>query len=139
MEFTLQFVESEVQHVASRLIGDFPKCRIFLFKGDLGSGKTTLIKAIGRELGVEHEMSSPTFGLVNAYRSKAGELYHFDLYRIRDVEEMLDLGIDEYLDSGAFCFLEWPELGQDIFRSYPHVMVRLEQMGDGSRRIFAQG
>ncbi len=83
---------------------------VILFKGEMGAGKTTLIKAICRELGVEDEVSSPTYSLVNEYLSeKYGPVYHFDLYRIEDEMEAMDIGIEEYLDSGNFCLLEWPE------------------------------
>ena len=84
--------------------------RIWLFKGDMGAGKTTLIKAVGAALGVTETMSSPTFSIVNQYEAGAnGSIYHFDFYRIRSEAEAYDIGADEYFYSGSPCFIEWPE------------------------------
>jgi tRNA threonylcarbamoyladenosine biosynthesis protein TsaE len=82
---------------------------VVLFEGDMGAGKTTLIRALARELGVEDEVSSPTFALVNEYRLAGEPLYHVDFYRIEDITEALDIGLDEYLQSGQRCWIEWPE------------------------------
>ncbi len=83
---------------------------IILFNGEMGAGKTTLIKAICKELNVEDEVSSPTYSLVNEYFSPtAGTIYHFDFYRLRQEEEAMDMGVEEYLDSGHLCLLEWAE------------------------------
>lgn len=84
--------------------------RIWLFKGEMGAGKTTLIKAVGAALGVTEAMSSPTFSIVNEYEAGAnGSIYHFDFYRIRSEAEALDIGVDEYFYSGSPCLIEWPE------------------------------
>jgi len=84
--------------------------RVFLFEGDLGAGKTTFIKNIAKHLGVEGGMSSPSFSFVNEYETHTGEmLYHFDCYRLKSIDEALDIGIEEYLQAGNFCFVEWPE------------------------------
>ncbi len=84
--------------------------RIWLFYGDLGAGKTTLIKAICKQLGVsETVLSSPTFSIINEYRGKDSLVYHFDFYRMRNETEILDLGLEEYFESNAYCFVEWPE------------------------------
>lgn len=80
------------------------------FKGDLGAGKTTLIKALCEKLGVQDAMSSPTFSIVNEYHSPKGIIYHFDFYRLKEPEEALDFGIDEYFESASHCFMEWPEM-----------------------------
>jgi len=86
------------------------KYRVWLFKGDMGAGKTTLIKAVGAALGVTETMSSPTFSIVNQYEAGAnGSIYHFDFYRIRHEAEAYDIGADEYFYSGSACFIEWPE------------------------------
>lgn len=83
---------------------------IWLFYGDLGVGKTTLIKEICDQLGVDSSLlSSPTFSIINEYPIKTGSIYHFDFYRLKNEMEILDLGIEEYFDSGSFCFVEWPE------------------------------
>ena len=86
------------------------KYRVWLFRGDMGAGKTTLIKAVGAALGVTETMSSPTFSIVNQYETGAnGSIYHFDFYRIRSEAEAYDIGADEYFYSGQPCFIEWPE------------------------------
>ena len=83
--------------------------KVFLFYGDMGSGKTTFIKAICRELKVKEIVASPTFSIVNEYSSPDGPVYHFDFYRLKDETEALDLGYEDYLFSGNYCFIEWPE------------------------------
>ena len=80
-----------------------------LFQGAMGAGKTTLIKALCQKLGVSDRVSSPTFSLVNEYQALEGKVFHFDLYRIEEEHEALDFGIEEYWDSGAWCFVEWAE------------------------------
>lgn len=123
-------------------IGDH---RIFAFYGKMGAGKTTFITAICRELGVTEPVTSPTFAIVNEYRfpaSKAlpftggvgeGLIYHFDFYRIRRLEEAYDIGFEDYLDSGALCFIEWPELIEELLPS-DAVRVRIEEDSDTHQR-----
>jgi tRNA threonylcarbamoyladenosine biosynthesis protein TsaE len=106
----LKFSLDELPQVASRLLEIASNARIFLFEGPMGSGKTTLIREMCRQLGSNDNFSSPTFSLINEYGSKAGKLYHLDLYRLRDQDELMDLGIEEYLDSGSYIFIEWPGL-----------------------------
>ena len=101
----------EAADVAAALLHTCPERRVFAFRGGLGSGKTTLIKALCAELGVHEGTSSPSFALVNEYRDGREEpVYHFDLYRLKDAAELDGIGFDEYLDSGHYCFVEWPEL-----------------------------
>ena len=89
--------------------------RLFAFYGQMGAGKTTIIKAICRELGAEDQAGSPSFTIVNEYRTKGGEaLYHIDFYRIKKQEEVFDFGIEEYFASGSYCFMEWPELVEEL-------------------------
>lgn len=100
---------SELSQAARRLLEMAGKDRVFAFEGEMGAGKTTFIKAICAELGVKDNMSSPTFSLVNEYRAAAGEpVYHFDFYRIKNESEAYDLGYEDYLYSGFYCFIEWP-------------------------------
>lgn len=100
----------ELDAIAFQLIAEAGHQRIWLFEGEMGVGKTTLIKALCRAMGVVSVVQSPTFGLVNEYTTQAGEsVYHFDCYRLRNEAEALDIGLDEYLDSGSYCFIEWPE------------------------------
>ena len=99
----------QLQEVASQII-DSASSKILLFYGEMGVGKTTLIKEIVKQLGVDDVVSSPTFSLVNEYVSNEGErIYHFDFYRINDEEEALDMGVEEYFDSNNWCLIEWPE------------------------------
>lgn len=101
---------ADLPNVARDLAGRMTETPIWAFQGDLGAGKTTLIKALGLELGVDDVMSSPTFAIVNEYRSERfGRVYHFDFYRIRSEEEAVEIGIDEYFDSGYPCLIEWPD------------------------------
>ena len=84
--------------------------RIWLMKGEMGAGKTTLTKSLCEALGAEGTMSSPTFSIVNEYQTKSKEvIYHFDFYRLKSETEAMDIGVEEYLDSGHYCFLEWPD------------------------------
>ncbi len=95
---------------ARELIKAFADKRVIAFYGEMGAGKTTLIKAICEELGVKENISSPTFSLVNEYHSTSGKkIYHFDFYRINNISEAYDMGYEEYFYSDAFCFIEWPE------------------------------
>jgi tRNA threonylcarbamoyladenosine biosynthesis protein TsaE len=99
----------EIQTTAQKILSITGNKRILAFYGAMGVGKTTLIKAICKQLGVEEVVSSPTFAIINEYFSnEAGPVYHFDFYRIKDTAEALDIGIDEYFYSGNFCFIEWP-------------------------------
>jgi tRNA threonylcarbamoyladenosine biosynthesis protein TsaE len=108
---TATFTElTEVDAVVQQLIAEAGPEHVWLFEGDMGVGKTTLIKAICRALGVVSVVQSPTFGLVNEYTTQTGDsVYHFDCYRLRNEAEALDIGLDEYLDSGQYCLIEWPE------------------------------
>lgn len=100
--------------VARDIIAELGDKKVVLFYGEMGSGKTTLIKELCRQLGVKGNMSSPTFGLVNEYDATKGKIYHFDLYRVKDLEECLDMGMEEYLYSGNLCFIEWPDVAMEI-------------------------
>lgn len=136
-EYTVKSLE-ELQGVADDFVKTFmTDSTIFAFYGGMGAGKTTFINALARALGVEpEETSSPTFAIINEYRSAttAELIYHFDLYRLKDYEEALDLGADDYFESGAVCLLEWPEKISEILPD-DTVSVRISADADGSRRI----
>ena len=124
-------------HVGSRLfISSMGYNTVFSFYGNMGAGKTTFIKAVCEELGVTDVINSPTFAIVNEYRSEeAGELiYHFDFYRIKKLEEVYDMGYEDYFYSGALCFIEWPELIEDVLPG-DAVKVYIDELEDGSRKI----
>ena len=103
--------------------------KIILFSGEMGAGKTTLIKQFCAHLGIKDEVSSPTFSLVNEYESAIGPVYHFDLYRIRSEEELYDIGYEDYFFSGYLCLVEWPEMASGIIPT-EHVMVNIRVEND---------
>lgn len=108
-EITIDTIR-DLPAASKRLIQAFGNKHVIAFKGEMGAGKTTLIKAICEELGVEQTISSPTFSIVNEYLSAAGKkIYHFDFYRINNITEAYDMGYEEYFYSDAYCFIEWPE------------------------------
>jgi tRNA threonylcarbamoyladenosine biosynthesis protein TsaE len=108
---------------------------VFAFYGEMGAGKTTFIKAICEKLGVEDVINSPTFAIVNEYRSNSGELiYHFDFYRIKDEIEAFDFGYEDYFFSGAICFIEWPEKIENLLPS-DVVKVTITELADGARIV----
>lgn len=109
--------------------------KVYCFYGKMGAGKTTFIKAICEEMGVQETVNSPTFSIVNEYEAKDGEIiYHFDCYRINKVQEALDLGAEEYLYSGNYCFIEWPE-NIDAILPDNAVSVEIEEVEDGLRMV----
>jgi len=116
-----------------KLMGDDT---VFAFYGKMGAGKTTFIKALCKLLGVEDEVNSPTFAIINEYRSQttAELIYHFDFYRIKKLEEVYDLGYEDYFYSGALCFIEWPELVEELL-PLDAKKVTITENSDGSRTI----
>jgi len=113
-------------------VGDRP---VVAFSGELGAGKTTFIQSLCRALGVPSPVSSPTFALINEYFTTDGEsIFHFDLYRIEDPEELFDLGYEEYFYSGARCFIEWPEKASHLIPEEA-ITARIEVKENGSREI----
>lgn len=122
--------------IAGELLALFPEQRVFAFYGKLGAGKTTLIKKICKQLQVTDEVTSPTFSLINQYITRKGEpVYHFDFYRINKTEEVFDIGYEEFLYSGDYCFIEWPEKVAELLPEN-YVYVGINETGrEGSREI----
>lgn len=134
MEIKIQSLE-EIHEAARTFIREMGDNTVFAFYGKMGAGKTTFIKAVCECLGVEDVINSPTFAIVNEYRSETGELiYHFDFYRIKKLEEVYDMGYEDYFYSGALCFIEWPELIEEVLPGNA-VKVEIEEVEDGSRVI----
>jgi tRNA threonylcarbamoyladenosine biosynthesis protein TsaE len=111
--------------------------KIFLFSGEMGAGKTTLIKSLCLELGMVDNVSSPTYSIVNEYVFPKGKIYHFDFFRIKNEVEAFDIGFEEYLMSGEYCFIEWPEMIPGL---WPEHFIELKIVEDeqGSRKISAK-
>ncbi|MBD8387702.1 tRNA (adenosine(37)-N6)-threonylcarbamoyltransferase complex ATPase subunit type 1 TsaE [Dysgonomonas sp. BGC7] len=124
---------SEIDKAAIEFIKAMGDNTVFAFHGEMGAGKTTLIKAICENLGVSDVINSPTFAIVNEYRSDSGELiYHFDFYRINKIEEAFDFGYEDYFYSGSLCFIEWPEKIESLLPK-DTVNVHIKVLEDGSR------
>ncbi len=109
--------------------------RIFAFYGKMGTGKTTFIKSICEAMGVEDIINSPTFAIVNEYEdAESNTIYHFDFYRIKSIAEVYNMGYEEYLYSNAYCFIEWPELIEELLPE-ESAKVYMEELADGSRHV----
>lgn len=129
------FSLEELPQIASEFIDSIGENRIILFDGDMGSGKTTFISEVCRQLGAEDDLGSPTFSIINEYIDKEGNpIYHFDLYRLESPQEALDIGIEDYFESGNLCLVEWPDrLGNLIPEE--SCTVSLKENPDGTRMI----
>ncbi|HZK96657.1 MAG TPA: tRNA (adenosine(37)-N6)-threonylcarbamoyltransferase complex ATPase subunit type 1 TsaE [Prolixibacteraceae bacterium] len=126
---------SEINHIAARFIQAHPADRIFAFYGEMGAGKTTFIKALCEEMQVLDYVTSPTFALINEYKTKNDfTIFHFDFYRIQDQSEAFDFGYEDYFYSGDYCFIEWPELIEPLLPSIT-VKVTIRAIENGRRII----
>ncbi len=127
--------EQQLAEVAKAILKAFPQERVFGFYGEMGAGKTTLIKALCRELGVLDITSSPTFAIVNEYWTEGGvPLYHFDFYRIEEPADATRIGFEEYLYSGNYCFIEWTEKVEGILRG-DFIPIRILRVDDQTRQF----
>ena len=125
---------SELERVAEEILSSIGERRVVLLRGGMGAGKTTLVSRIACKLAAEDTATSPTFALVNQYEGREGTIYHFDFYRINRVEEVFDLGYEEYFYSGELCFVEWPEMVEGLLPE-DAMEVRIT-VGDDDKRIF---
>ena len=130
LKYTLDTIHVVSDHIKD-LVNNYT---IFLFEGDMGSGKTTLIKQIVKDIGISENVKSPTFSLVNEYIKNDLIIFHFDLYRINKENELDSIGFYEYLDSGKLCFIEWPDIAiQNIYKDY--VLIKISVTSDSEREI----
>jgi len=134
MEIRVKSIDGIVE-AAKAFVDAMGEKRVFAFYGKMGVGKTTFIKAVCEEMGVEDVINSPTFAIVNEYVDGRGEpVYHFDFYRIKKEQEVLDIGYEDYVYSGNVCFMEWPELIEGLLPA-DVVKVNIEEDEDGGRAI----
>ena len=124
---------NQIDAIAESLVAAF-EYKIILLKGDLGAGKTTLVKAIVKQLGSNEEVSSPTFGIVNELNIANTKTFHLDLYLIENSEELQQFGFEEYLHSGDYCFIEWTEIATTLI-TQPHHTITLNNLNDSTRKI----
>ena len=123
-----------IRETARTFIDNMGNHKVFAFYGKMGAGKTTFIKAVCEELGVEDVITSPTFAIINEYSGKDDTIYHFDFYRIKKLEEVYDMGYEDYFYSRALCFIEWPELIEEVLPE-DAVKVQIIEKEDGTRAV----
>ena len=133
MEIQIKDLE-HIRETARTFIENIGKSTVFAFYGKMGAGKTTFIKAICEELGVKDVITSPTFAIVNEYTTDNSSIYHFDFYRIKKLEEVYDMGFEDYFYSGSLCLIEWPELIEEVLPENA-VKVYITENPDGSRIV----
>ena len=139
MEIKINSLDS-IREAARQFIDGIGHHRVFAFYGSMGAGKTTFVKAICEELGVDDVITSPTFAIINEYAldtellPDVSSVYHFDFYRIKKLEEVYDMGYEDYFYSGALCFIEWPELIEELLPE-DAVKVSIKENPDGSRTV----
>lgn len=135
MKITITSLE-DIKTAAQQFIDHIDDNTVFAFYGSMGAGKTTFIKAVCECLGVKEVITSPTFAIVNEYQAEKIQktIYHFDFYRIKKLEEVYDMGYEDYFYSNALCFLEWPELIEELLPANAKI-VKISQLEDGSRVV----
>ncbi|MEE1946473.1 tRNA (adenosine(37)-N6)-threonylcarbamoyltransferase complex ATPase subunit type 1 TsaE [Pedobacter sp. KR3-3] len=125
---------NELPNVAEKLLHFANGERFFVFEGDMAAGKTTFIKALCQALGITDVVSSPTFSIVNEYDSVAGPVYHFDFYRLKNLQEAYDIGYEEYFYSGSYCLVEWPQKVEELLPDR-YIKVAISITGSEQRRF----
>lgn len=127
---------NQINEAAAKCIRSSNNRMIWTFDGEMGAGKTTLIKAVCKQLGVVDEVSSPTFSLVNEYKTTFGKtIYHFDFYRIKNIEEVYDIGYEDYFFSGNICLIEWPEKVSELLENEDVFEIKIEKVSENERAV----
>ncbi|MDH6253001.1 tRNA threonylcarbamoyladenosine biosynthesis protein TsaE [Chryseobacterium sp. H1D6B] len=134
MEITINKLE-DWQDVVEQIIPHL-KHNILLLKGNLGAGKTTFTQFLLKDLGSADEVNSPTYSIVNEYNTPKGKVYHFDLYRLKNLEEVYDIGIEEYLDNAFLCIIEWPEVYEEELYGLEYHMMSITNTGENREITF---
>ncbi len=124
----------ELPSIADNILENFESEKVFAFFGEMGAGKTTLIKALCRILGVKENVCSPTFALVNEYSAESHKIFHFDFYRMKSPEEALYIGFEEYLYSDEYCFMEWPERIEPLLKR-DYIAIEIEVLDTSNRKV----
>lgn len=134
MQFNIEKIE-DWQKVVDSILPEL-KYNILLLKGNLGAGKTTFTQFLLKNLGSKDEVNSPTYSIVNEYSSPKGKIYHFDLYRLKNIEEVYDIGIEEYLDNAFLCIIEWPEVYEDELYGLNYHSMSINNTGENREITF---
>ncbi|WP_279197066.1 tRNA (adenosine(37)-N6)-threonylcarbamoyltransferase complex ATPase subunit type 1 TsaE [Chryseobacterium indoltheticum] len=134
MQFNIKNI-SDWQNVVDSILPEL-KHNILLLKGNLGAGKTTFTQFLLKNLGSKDEVNSPTYSIVNEYNSPKGKIYHFDLYRLKNIEEVYDIGIEEYLDNAFLCIIEWPEVYEDELYGLNYHSMSINNTGENREITF---
>lgn len=131
------YTESELDSIAKQLVDEYNDIKVWCFDAEMGAGKTTLIKRICKQLGVMDDMTSPTFSIVNEYQTTSGnDVYHFDFYRLNNLDEAYDIGVEDYLFSGNPCLLEWPEIIEPLLPD-EYLKINIKLVDDYTRSLTA--
>ena len=134
-ELSFLYKLDDIAGVAERIIDIAGDVKVWLFTGDMGTGKTTLIKVICQTLGATGDLSSPTYSLANEYPIPGGKIFHLDLYRLRSIEEVIDIGIEDYLLGGSYCFVEWPQLITPLLKKGEYMTINIASISENERKI----
>jgi tRNA threonylcarbamoyladenosine biosynthesis protein TsaE len=134
---TIDYQLADINSLAQKIIAAAGNEKIWFFEGEMGAGKTTLIKALCQAMGVAGHIQSPTFSIVNEYEAEGTIIYHFDCYRLKNEEEAYDIGLEEYLDSGNFCWIEWPDKIESFWPE-KYIFIKLEKSGEFERKCIIE-